>query len=120
MDGRAGAREQRNHPRYRVYAAIERRARGEMLCLTVRDLSVGGAWVYAEPHVRPAFTVGSEHGLVLIDVADDTNQATALARVMRHDENGIAFQWSGSSDERAGLLALINRLRRRPQEQKNA
>src|SRR5687767_3386493 len=94
----AGARstpskELRKHPRARVFAAVERRRTDEMLCLTVRDLSLGGMWLYAGDHLRPTFPLGSAHPLVLIDVADDRNLARAVGEVVRHDPHGIAMRF---------------------------
>jgi hypothetical protein len=106
--------DQRHHPRYRVYAAIERHVDDEMLCLTVRDLSRGGLWVFAGEHVRPTFPIGSSHRLLLLDVADENNpQAEATAEVMRHDPGGLAMRWR-EGDSLAAVEQLLGKLRKRP------
>jgi hypothetical protein len=108
-------KEQRLHPRKRVYAAVERYQGREMLCLTVRDLSRGGLWVFAGRHVLGSFPIGSEHRLILIDAADDgAPQTAAKARVLRHDPSGIALRWHDDAKALSAIDEMLARLRRRP------
>jgi hypothetical protein len=110
----------RQHERFSVYAQAELARDGEMVILSVRNLSTGGVFVEAPIGEYPNIKVGSRFELT-ISLAHETDDAgepppaifaRCIGRVVRRDRSnppGFALVFERvAQDQLAGLRALID------------
>jgi hypothetical protein len=105
---------QRAHPRYELFASVEVKGE-ETLVLPARNLSLGGLYVGADGHdLARAFPAGHPVDLVVFDAVDaDRPALRGGARVVRHDEGGMALRWEEDRDTAQAIGRLLASLTRR-------
>jgi hypothetical protein len=99
----------RRHLRVELLASVEIAAAGEMVILTVRNISMGGVYVLHDGHNLSSFPVGSRHELTIFTPADTEKQLVVRGQVVRHDSDGMAFKWREDDTSAMRLAALIGK-----------
>ena len=101
--------EQRQHPRFEVFASVELKRGDDTLVLAVKDISLGGIYVSADSHDVGALKIGSIHELHVFDALDASGPAVfRRAVVVRHTSEGVGLSWTGGGD--GSLEKLVERL----------
>lgn len=88
-------RDQRLHPRIELFATVELRGLDEVLILSLRNVSLGGAFLSADGNDLSGIRVGSEHELAVFEGEDTKGEIVVRARVVRKESNGLALSWIG-------------------------
>jgi hypothetical protein len=99
----------RKHARVELLASVEIAAGGEMIILTVRNISLGGVYVFRDGHDLSGFAVGSRHELTIFTPGDTEKQLVVRGQVVRHDENGMALKWREDDTSAMRLAALLGK-----------
>jgi hypothetical protein len=100
----------RRYPRFELQAAVVLRHSGMMRHLVVRNVSRGGVLVAVTGSDLSAFTLGSTHGLTLLDPdGGGANAVGVMARVVRHDGGGLALSWDESDHAVAAVGDFLER-----------
>ncbi len=99
----------RRYPRLELQAAVKVQHSGAGLLLPVRNVSRGGVLVAASGHDLSAFPLGTTHSLTIFDPDDPTREARIEARVVRHDNTGMAVSWDHSTDAVATVSTFLDR-----------
>ena len=102
-------REQRVHPRFELFAHVRINTGNSSLTLPVTNISLGGILVDTSVNESCAFGIGESYKLVIFDPIDGQNQLEVEAKLVRRQQNGIAFMWSDNETiaEVAALLAVL-------------
>lgn len=98
----------RRHLRIELYATVALKAPDETFILTLRNLSIGGAFLLADGHDLSTVDVGGEHEVVIVDGENPDREVTVTASVVRNAGDGLAVKWIGENDafKVASLLDL--------------
>lgn len=98
----------RRYRRYELLASVEVIAARETLLLPARNISLGGVYLAADGHDLAAFGDGTEVEVQVFDALDEGSRAVRLtAKVVRHDEGGMALMWAGDEAATAEALAPL-------------
>lgn len=100
-------------PRYELYTSIQVDGGGEVLILTVKNLSLTGVLVAADGHDLGPFVVGSSYRLAIFAPENERYQVEVLGRVVRMAAGQMALTW----DDEGALFqveSLMKRLSPRP------
>lgn len=100
----------RRHPRFELCASVELKRTREILVLSVRNISLGGAFLVADGHDLSQFPLRSAHEVVLFDPENVDHQIELGARVARHDADGMAITWIQEEGVIFRLSDLIDKL----------
>jgi hypothetical protein len=102
-------RPQRRHPRVELLASVEASANGEVVIMTVRNISLGGVFVRHDGHGLSSFPVGSRHELTIFTPDDLEKELLVRGQVVRHEPDGMAFKWREDDTSAHRLSALVAR-----------
>lgn len=89
--------EKRRHSRIELFATVELRGSDVILILSIKNISLGGAFLVADGADLGPFKIGSQQELVLFDGNDDDRRVTVTARIVRKDQGGMAVIWVGEA-----------------------
>lgn len=110
MDDETPDPEARVHPRYELCASVVLKQDDAVLSLTVRNISLGGAFLAIDAHQQvKSFPVGSKHKLIIFDPDDLLKQTAVTAEIVRHDSAGMGISWCGEP-ARARIALLLEQL----------
>ena len=100
----------RRHPRFELFASVELHRGDETVILPARNLSLGGVSLDADGHDLSRFEVGVVIDVLIFDAVDETTPPVrSPARVLRHDETGLALMWNATDPKVADVLATFLR-----------
>ena len=85
----------RRHTRVELYATVALMVPDETLILTVRNISLGGAFLLSDGHDLSALALGSEQEVVLVDGQDPETEVVVKAVLVRKATDGVALKWDG-------------------------
>jgi hypothetical protein len=86
--------DRRGQPRIELYALLDVKASGEVLIVTVRNLSLSGALVEDDGTDLTRLPIGTRHELALFVPGDSENQLALIGEVVRHEPGGMALRWT--------------------------
>ena len=99
----------RRHPRVELLASVELESGGEIIILTVRNISMGGVFVCNDGYALSAFAIGSRHELTIFTPSDLDKNLVVRGRIVRHDQDGMALEWRTDDTSAVRLAALIRK-----------
>jgi hypothetical protein len=86
--------DRRRHKRFRASASVQINGAEEIPLLTVLDLSLTGAFLISGGTDLTIFADHSRHSVVVFEMSDPDLRIAVTARVVRHDDQGMAIDWS--------------------------
>jgi hypothetical protein len=105
--------ERRRHERLELCASVLIKGNEEIPLLSVRDISLSGAFLASGGTDLSMFAIGAEHRVVVLDVRDPAATAEVTATIVRHEYSGMAIDWSGSPGAALKIATLLEDIRRR-------
>jgi hypothetical protein len=102
---------QRKHVRYELLASVEVHQGEDTLILPARNLSLGGIYIGSDGNDLSRFRVGNRVELLLFDATNESNPPIrGAARVVRHDDAGIALTWEPDEETTRAIKSLLGAL----------
>jgi hypothetical protein len=99
---------ERKFPRFELLASVELHQGDETLILPARNLSQGGIYLAADGNDLSHLAIGTGVEVLVFDAVDETNPAVrAGAKVVRHDQDGIALQWNENKHTANAIGSLL-------------
>ena len=92
-----------------LLASVEIAAGGDLIILTVRNISLGGVFVLHDGHDLSAYAVGSRHELTIFTPDDLEKELVVRGQVVRHEPDGMALRWREDDTSAMRLAALVER-----------
>lgn len=101
--------ERRRHPRHEnLFASVQIFLGDETLVMAVKNLSLGGVALSAEPASLAAFAIGSHFDTMIFDASDENvSPVRVRGQVVRLDREGLALMWSDTDPAIAGGLVRL-------------
>ena len=107
-------REQRRHPRFELFAAVEIVGSSETLILHAVNISLGGVLLASDGHSLAEYPVGASVDVLIFDPQSTTRRAVRTpATVVRHEDKGMALQWEMGESVSRHLGRLLKSLNQR-------